>query len=173
MGHCVPQATRWLGPAWPQPRGQPLRDRGQTADAHRRCRACGRPAAWGRRRRWRHLPNRGQRLTLTGGAGPDAPVACRSMRPTSYSVGRLRQLSESGGTCFSPAKRFTRNRGAAWLIWNVAVSDSTGRSYGWLKSAAVRNRRVSGEETPSYRANGFAIAGRLPVRAQGIRPPLL
>ena len=29
-----------------------------------------------------------ERLTLTGGVGPDAPLACRSMRPTSYSVRR-------------------------------------------------------------------------------------
>ncbi|GEM_PF-1752144 len=73
--------------------GQHLPDRSQAADAHRRGRSCERPDAWGRGTGMVTMAAStcriaAKRLTLTGGAGPDAGVACGTLCPTSYSVAR-------------------------------------------------------------------------------------
>jgi len=47
----------------------------------------------------------------TGGAGPDARVACRMLCPTSYSVART-SMAANGGTCQTAERRLVFTGGA-------------------------------------------------------------
>ncbi len=131
--------------------GQPLPDRGRAADAHRRCRSCGRLDAWGRGRR--AAPAGSRRLHRTcGHVPPPRPVGTND---ADFAQGR--HTFETG--------RRGRYRAASCFVTSNWVN---------LQSCRIPQTRLSYGRTAVGSGRRYPMAGSVRLaRSQSPTPPLL